>query len=171
MQVTEGEDTFTRYLLKDLCAGTYTLHETKAPLGYAKDRMTYTLIITDTENGKPCTPTITLQDKDGNTLYTASIKAGKGGTPTVEVVRNDAAAESATVMTGGKCLELASESNPPIRTQIDLQVTDAYLFSLPFTGGDGMNRTAAAGIGLMALAAALAGVVTIRKRKKGRDTT
>lgn len=171
VQVTEGEDTFTRYLLKDLCAGTYTLHETKAPLGYAKDRMTYTLIITDTENGKPCTPTITLQDKDGNTLYTASIKAGKGGTPTVEVVRNDAAAESATVMTGGKCLELASESNPPIRTQIDLQVTDAYLFSLPFTGGDGMNRTAAAGIGLMALAAALAGVVTIRKRKKGRDTT
>ena len=172
VQVTEGEETFTRYLLKDLCAGTYTLRETKAPLGYAKDRMTYTLIITDTEteNGQPCTPTITLQDKDGNTLYTASIKAGEGGAPTVEVVK-DAAAESATVMTGGKCLEVAPETNLPIRTQIDLQVTDAYLFSLPFTGGDGMNRTAAAGIGLMALAAALAGVVTIRKRKKGRDTT
>ena len=132
--------------------------------------MTYTLIITDTENGKPCTPTITLQDKDGNTLYTASIQANKG-TPTVKVVKNNESAESATVMTGGKCLEVAPESNLPIRTQIDLQVTDAYLFSLPFTGGDGMNRTAAAGIGLMALAAALAGVVTIRKRKKGRDTT
>ena len=166
VQVTEGEDTFTRYLLKDLCAGTYTLHETKAPLGYAKDRMTYTLIITDTKDGQPCKPTITLQDKDGNTLYTASIQANE-----VEVVKNDAAAESATVMTGGKCLEVAPETNLPIRTQIDLQVTDAYLFSLPFTGGDGMNRTAAAGIGLMALAAALAGVVTIRKRKKGRDTT
>ena len=170
MQVTEGEGTFTRYLLKDLCAGTYTLRETKAPLGYAKDRMTYKLIITDTENGKPCTPTITLQDKGGNTLYTASIKAGKGSTPTVEVVKN-ATTESATVMTGGKCLEVAPETNLPIRTQIDLQVTDAYLFSLPFTGGDGMNRTAAAGIGLMALAAVLAGVVTIRKRKKGRDAT
>ena len=83
----------------------------------------------------------------------------------------DAAAESATVMTGGKCLEVAPETNLPVRTQIDLQVTDAYLFSLPFTGGDGMNRTAAAGIGLMALAVALAGVVAIRKRKKGRDTT
>lgn len=168
VKVTEGEETFTRYLLKDLCAGTYTLRETKAPLGYAKDRMTYTLIITDTENGQPCTPTITLQDKGGNTLYTASIKAGA---PTVEVVQNDAAAESATVMTGGKCLEVAPETNLPVRTQIDLQVTDAYLFSLPFTGGDGMNRTAAAGIGLMALAVALAGVVTIHKRKKGRDTT
>ena len=170
VKVTEGEETFTRYLLKDLCAGTYTLRETKAPLGYAKDRMTYTLIITDTENGKPCTPTITLQDKGGNTLYTASIKAGEGSTPTVEVVKN-AATESATVMTGGKCLEVATEKNLPVRTQIDLQVTDAYLFSLPFTGGDGMNRTAAAGIGLMALAAVLAGVVTIRKRKKGRDAT
>ena len=171
VQVTEGEETFTRYLLKDLCAGTYTLRETKAPLGYAKDRMTYTLIITDTDTERqPCQPTITLQDKDGNTLYTASIKAGESGVLTVEVVK-DAAAESATVMTGGKCLEVAPESNPPIRTQIDLQVTDAYLFSLPFTGGDGMNRTAAAGIGLMALAAVLAGVVTIRKRKKGRDTT
>ena len=168
VRVTEGEETFTRYLLKDLCAGTYTLRETKAPLGYAKDRMTYTLIITDTENGQPCKPTITLQDKGGNTLYTASIKAGA---PTVEVVQNDAAAESATVMTGGKCLEVAPETKLPVRTQIDLQVTDAYLFSLPFTGGDGMNRTAAAGIGLMALAVALAGVVTIRKRKKGRDTT
>ena len=170
VQVTEGEDTFTRYLLKDLCAGTYTLRETKAPLGYAKDRMTYTLIITDTENGQPCKPTVTLQDKDGNTLYTASIKAGESGAPTVEVVK-DATTESATVMTGGKCLEVAPETNLPIRTQIDLQVTDAYLFSLPFTGGDGMNRTAAAGIGLMALAVVLAGVVTIRKRKKGRDTT
>ena len=169
VQVTEGEETFTRYLLKDLCAGTYTLCETKAPLGYAKDRMTYTLIITDTdtESGQPCEPTVTLQDKDGNTLYTASIKAGEGG---AEVVK-DAAAESATVMTGGKCLEVAPETNLPVRTQIDLQVTDAYLFSLPFTGGDGMNRTAAAGIGLMALTVALAGVVTIRKRKKGRDAT
>lgn len=171
VKVTEGEETFTRYLLKDLCAGTYTLRETQAPLGYAKDRMTYTLIITDTENGQPCTPTITLQDKGGNTLYTASIKASKSGAPTVEVDKNNAAAESATVMTGGKCLEVAPETNLPVRTQIDLQVTDAYLFSLPFTGGDGMNRTAAAGIGLMALAVALAGVVTIRKRKKGRDTT
>lgn len=171
VKVTEGEETFTRYLLKDLCAGTYTLRETKAPLGYAKDRMTYTLIITDTENGQPCTPTITLQDKGGNTLYTASIKAGESGAPTVEVDKKDADAESATVMTGGKCLEVAPETNLPVRTQIDLQVTDAYLFSLPFTGGDGMNRTAAAGIGLMALAVALAGVVTIRKRKKGRDTT
>jgi len=170
VKVTEGEETFTRYLLKDLCAGTYTLRETKAPLGYAKDRMTYTLIITDKENGQPCEPTITLRDKDGNTLYTASIKAGESGAHTVEVVK-DAAAESATVMTGGKCLEVAHETNLPVRTQIDLQVTDAYLFSLPFTGGDGMNRTAAAGIGLMALAVALAGVVTIRKRKKGRDTT
>ena len=169
MKVTEGEETFTRYLLRDLCAGTYTLRETQAPRGYAKDRMTYILIITDTDTeGQPCQPTITLQDKDGNTLYTASIKAGA---PTVEVVQNDAAAESATVMTGGKCLEVAPETNLPIRTQIDLQVTDAYLFSLPFTGGDGMNRTAATGIGLMALAVALAGVVTIRKRKKGRDTT
>ena len=169
VKVTEGEETFTRYLLRDLCAGTYTLRETQAPRGYAKDRMTYILIITDTDTeGQPCQPTITLQDKDGNTLYTASIKAGA---PTVEVVQNDAAAESATVMTGGKCLEVAPETNLPIRTQIDLQVTDAYLFSLPFTGGDGMNRTAATGIGLMALAVALAGVVTIRKRKKGRDTT
>ena len=171
VQVTEGEGTFTRYLLKDLCAGTYTLRETKAPLGYAKDRMTYKLIITDTENGQPCKPTVTLQDKDGNTLYTASIKASESGAPTVEVDKKDAAAESATVMTGGKCLEVAPETNLPVRTQIDLQVTDAYLFSLPFTGGDGMNRTAAAGIGLMALAVALAGVITIRKRKKGRDTT
>lgn len=173
VKVTEGEETFTRYLLKDLCAGTYTLRETKAPLGYAKDRMTYTLIITDTdtENGQPCKPTVTLKDKDGNTLYTASIKADESGVLTVEVDKNNAAAESATIMTGGKCLEVAPEKNLPVRTQIDLQVTDAYLFSLPFTGGDGMNRTAAAGIGLMALAVALAGVVTIRKRKKGRDTT
>ena len=173
VKVTEGEETFTRYLLKDLCAGTYTLRETKAPLGYAKDRMTYTLIITDTdtENGQPCEPTITLQDKDGNTLYTASIKAGESGALTVEVDKKDEAAESATIMTGGKCLEVAPETKLPVRTQIDLQVTDAYLFRLPFTGGDGMNRTAAAGIGLMALAVALAGVVTIRKRKKGRDTT
>lgn len=171
VQVTEGEGTFTRYLLKDLCAGTYTLRETKAPLGYAKDRMTYKLIITDTENGQPCKPTVTLQDKDGNTLYTASIKASESGAPTVEVDKKEAAAESATVMTGGKCLEVAPKTNLLVRTQIDLQVTDAYLFSLPFTGGDGMNRTAAAGIGLMALAAVLAGVVTIRKRKKGRDTT
>lgn len=112
-----------------------------------------------------------MKDKDDNTLYTASIKAGERGAPTVEVDKKDAAAESATVMTGGKCLEVAPEKNLLVRTQIDLQVTDAYLFSLPFTGGDGMNRTAAAGIGLMALAAVLAGVVTIRKRKKGRDTT
>lgn len=170
VKVTDEDGTFSRYLLKDLCAGTYTLCETWAPLGYAKDRMTYTLIITDTdENGDPTEPTIELQDKDGNTLYTAAVTQDEKEDPTVAVVKNpEIETSTSTVMTGGSCLETYPESNLPVRTQIDLSVTDAYLFSLPFTGGSGMNRTALAGAGLMALAAVLAVTVTIRKRKKGQ---
>lgn len=167
VKVTEDEGTVSRYLLKDLSAGAYTLRESKAPFGYAKDRMTYTLIITDKdEQGKPTEPMIELRDKSGHTLYTASIKPDS---PTVEVVKDPETETSASaVMTGGSCLETYPESNLPIRTQIDLSVTDTYLFSLPFTGGSGMNRTALAGAALMGLAAVLAATVTIRKRKKGR---
>ena len=60
-----------RYRLTDLTAGTYTLAETKAPLGYAKDPVKYKLTIIDRDKTGNTLPIITLEDDKGNLLYTA----------------------------------------------------------------------------------------------------
>ena len=79
-------------------------------------------------------------------------------------------------MTGGSCLEKIEppqpeqeQSNLPIRTQISMEITDSYLFSLPFTGGSGMNRSLLQGVAVMALAAAAFAVTAIRRKKKNHS--
>ena len=62
-----------RYRLTDLTAGTYTLAETKAPLGYAKDPVKYKLTITDRDKTGNTLPIITLEDDKGILLYTAKM--------------------------------------------------------------------------------------------------
>ena len=178
-----GENSETeeiRYRLADLTAGTYTLAETKAPLGYAKDPVKYKLTITDHgENGNTL-PTITLEDDKGNLLYTAKMtEAAEGDEPyTVTVEKGETRQDStaSAVMTGGSCLEKIEppqpeqeQSNLPIRTQISMEITDSYLFSLPFTGGSGMNRSLLQGVAVMALAAAAFAVTAIRRKKKNHS--
>ena len=177
----ENEETKEiRYRLADLTAGTYTLAETKAPLGYAKDPVKYKLTITDHgENGNTL-PTITLEDDKGNLLYTAKMtEAAEGDEPyTVTVEKGETRQDStaSAVMTGGSCLEKIEppqpeqeQSNLPIRTQISMEITDSYLFSLPFTGGSGMNRSLLQGVAVMALAAAAFAVTAIRRKKKNHS--
>ena len=178
-----GENSETeeiRYRLTDLTAGTYTLAETKAPLGYAKDPVKYKLTITDRgENGNTL-PTITLKDDKGNLLYTAKMtEAAEGDEPyTVTVEKGETRQDStaSAVMTGGSCLEKIEttqpeqeQSNLPIRTQISMEITDSYLFSLPFTGGSGMNRSLLQGVAVMALAAAAFAVTAIHRKKKNHS--
>ena len=176
----ENEETKEiRYRLTDLTAGTYTLAETKAPLGYAKDPVKYKLTITDHgENGNTL-PTITLEDDKENLLYTAVMTQNEEtGDYSVDVTtgenRDDSTASA--VMTGGSCLEKIEttqpeqeQSNLPIRTQISIKITDSYLFSLPFTGGSGMNRSLRQGVAVMALAAAAFAVTAIRRKKKNHS--
>lgn len=177
----ENEETKEiRYRLTDLTAGTYTLAETKAPLGYAKDPVKYKLTITDHgENGNTL-PTITLEDDKGNLLYTAKMtEAAEGDEPyTVTVEKGETRQDStaSAVMTGGSCLEKIEttqpeqeQSNLPIRTQISMEITDSYLFSLLFTGGSGMNRSLLQGVAVMALAAAAFAVTAIRRKKKNHS--
>ena len=177
-----GENSETeeiRYRLADLTAGTYTLAETKAPLGYAKDPVKYKLTITDHgENGNTL-PTITLEDDKENLLYTAVMTQNEEtGDYSVDVTtgenRDDSTASA--VMTGGSCLEKIEttqpeqeQSNLPIRTQISMEITDSYLFSLPFTGGSGMNRSLLQGVAVMALAAAAFAVTAIHRKKKNHS--
>ena len=166
----------TRYRLSNLSAGTYTLQETKAPTGYRKDPVKYKLTIIDTdENGEHILPTVTLWDDKDQLLYTGKLEASEGESSynfTVTSDENREASAARAEMTGGSCLETLPEteqeqSNLPIRTQIDLNVTDSYLFSLPFTGGSGMNRRLLQGVGMMALAgAAFAATAIARKRRK-----
>ena len=176
----ENEETKEiRYRLTDLTAGTYTLAETKAPLGYAKDPVKYKLTITDHgENGNTL-PTITLEDDKENLLYTAVMTQNEEtGDYSVDVTtgenRDDSTASA--VMTGGSCLEKIEttqpeqeQSNLPIRTQISIKITDSYLFSLPFTGGSGMNRSLRQGVAVMALAAAAFAVTAIHRKKKNHS--
>ena len=176
--VIQQEDgmALTRYRLSNLSAGTYTLQETKAPTGYRKDPVKYKLTIIDTdENGEHILPTVTLWDDKDQLLYTGKLEASEGESSynfTVTSDENREASAARAEMTGGSCLETLPEteqeqSNLPIRTQIDLNVTDSYLFSLPFTGGSGMNRRLLQGVGIMALAgAAFAATATARKRRK-----
>ena len=176
-----GENSETeeiRYRLADLTAGTYTLAETKAPLGYAKDPVKYKLTITDHgENGNTL-PTITLEDDKGNLLYTAKMtEAAEGDEPYTVTVEKGKTREDSTasaVMTAGSCLETMpkteqEQSNLPIRTQISMEITDSYLFSLPFTGGSGMNRSLLQGVAVMALAAAAFAVTAIHRKKKNHS--
>ena len=175
----ENEETKEiRYRLTDLTAGTYTLAETKAPLGYAKDPVKYKLTITDRDKNGNTLPTITLEDDKGNLLYTAKMtKAVEGEELYTITVKKDETREDSTasaVMTAGSCLETMpkteqEQSNLPIRTQISMEITDSYLFSLPFTGGSGMNRSLLQGVAVMALAAAAFAVTAIHRKKKNHS--
>lgn len=172
-----GENSETeeiRYRLADLTAGTYTLAETKAPLGYAKDPVKYKLTITDRDEKGNTLPTITLKDDKGNLLYTAVMTPAAEGeelyTITVKEGETRKGSTASAVMTAGSCLETEQEqSNLPIRTQISMEITDSYLFSLPFTGGSGMNRSLLQGVAVMALAAAAFAVTAIHRKKKNHS--
>ncbi|MCI6384762.1 MAG: right-handed parallel beta-helix repeat-containing protein [Subdoligranulum variabile] len=172
------ETTEIRYRLTDLTAGTYTLAETKAPLGYAKDPVKYKLTITDRDENGNTLPTITLEDDKGNLLYTAVMTKAEEGeelyTITVKKGETREGSTASAVMTAGSCLETMpkteqEQSNLPIRTQISMEITDSYLFSLPFTGGSGMNRSLLQGVAVMALAAAAFAVTAIQRKKKNHS--
>ena len=174
----ENEETEEiRYRLTDLTAGTYTLAETKAPLGYAKDPVKYKLTITDRDEKGNTLPTITLEDDKGNRLYTAVMTPDQEkGDYSVDVTAGDGrdTSTASAVMTAGSCLETMpkteqEQSNLPIRTQISMKITDSYLFSLPFTGGSGMNRSLLQGVAVMALAAAAFAVTAIHRKKKNHS--
>ena len=171
----ENEETNEiRYRLTDLTAGTYTLAETKAPLGYAKDPVKYKLTITDRDENGNTLPTITLEDDKGNLLYTAKMTPDQEkGDYSVDVTAGDGrdTSTASAVMTAGSCLETTEQeqSNLPIRTQISMKITDSYLFSLPFTGGSGMNRSLLQGVAVMALAAAAFAVTAIHRKKKNHS--
>ena len=175
----ENEETNEiRYRLTDLTAGTYTLAETKAPLGYAKDPVKYKLTITDRDKNGNTLPTIALEDDKGILLYTAEMtKAAEGEelyTITVKEGETRKGSTASAVMTAGSCLETMpkteqEQSNLPIRTQISMEITDSYLFSLPFTGGSGMNRSLLQGVAVMALAAAAFAVTAIHRKKKNHS--
>lgn len=163
-----------RYRLTDLTAGTYTLAETKAPLGYAKDPVKYKLTITDRDENCNTLPIVTLEDDKGNLLYTAEMTPAAEGeelyTITVKEGETRKGSTASAVMTAGSCLETEQEqSNLPIRTQISMEITDSYLFSLPFTGGSGMNRSLLQGVAVMALAAAAFAVTAIHRKKKNHS--
>ena len=170
----ENEETEEiRYRLTDLTAGTYTLAETKAPLGYAKDPVKYKLTITDRDKNGNTLPTIALEDDKGILLYTAVMTQDQEtGDYSVDVTAGDNrnTSTASAVMTAGSCLETEQEqSNLPIRTQISMKITDSYLFSLPFTGGSGMNRSLLQGVAVMALAAAAFAVTAIHRKKKNHS--
>lgn len=174
----ENEETNEiRYRLTDLTAGTYTLAETKAPLGYAKDPVKYKLTITDRDKNGNTLPTIALEDDKGILLYTAVMTLDqKTGDYSVDVTAgsNRNTSTASAVMTAGSCLETMpkteqEQSNLPIRTQISMKITDSYLFSLPFTGGSGMNRSLLQGVAVMALAAAAFAVTAIHRKKKNHS--
>lgn len=174
----ENEETEEiRYRLTDLTAGTYTLAETKAPLGYAKDPVKYKLTITDRDENGNTLPTITLEDDKGILLYTAVMTLDqKTGDYSVDVTAdaNRNTSTASAVMTAGSCLETMpkteqEQSNLPIRTQISMEIADSYLFSLPFTGGSGMNRSLLQGVAVMALAAAAFAVTAIHRKKKNHS--
>lgn len=175
----ENEETEEiRYRLTDLTAGTYTLAETKAPLGYAKDPVKYKLTITDRNENCNTLPTIALEDDKGNLLYTAEMTKAEEGeelyTITVKEGETRKGSTASAVMTAGSCLETMpkteqEQSNLPIRTQISMEITDSYLFSLPFTGGSGMNRSLLQGVAVMALAAAAFAVTAIHRKKKNHS--
>lgn len=174
----ENEETEEiRYRLTDLTAGTYTLAETKAPLGYAKDPVKYKLTITDRDENGNTLPIITLEDDKGILLYTAVMTLDqKTGDYSVDVTAgaNRNTSTASAVMTAGSCLETMpkteqEQSNLPIRTQISMEITDSYLFSLPFTGGSGMNRSLLQGVAVMALAAAAFAVTAIHRKKKNHS--
>lgn len=166
-----------RYRLTDLTAGTYTLAETKAPLGYAKDPVKYKLTITDRNENGNTLPTIALEDDKGILLYTAVMTPDQEmGGYSVDVTAGDYrnTSTASAVMTAGSCLETMptteqEQSNLPIRTQISMKITDSYLFSLPFTGGSGMNRSLLQGVAVMALAAAAFAVTAIHRKKKNHS--
>lgn len=163
-----------RYRLTDLTAGIYTLAETKAPLGYAKDPVKYKLTITDRDEKGNTLPIITLEDDKGNLLYTAKMTPDQEkGDYSVDVTAGDGrdTSTASAVMTAGSCLETTEQeqSNLPIRTQISMEITDSYLFSLPFTGGSGMNRSLLQGVAVMALAAAAFAVTAIHRKKKNHS--
>ena len=174
----ENEETNEiRYRLTDLTAGTYTLAETKAPLGYAKDPVKYKLTITDRDKTDNTLPTIALEDDKGILLYTAVMTQDQEtGDYSVDVTAgaNRDTSTASAVMTAGSCLETMhkteqEQSNLPIRTQISMKITDSYLFSLPFTGGSGMNRSLLQGVAVMALAAAAFAVTAIHRKKKNHS--
>ena len=174
----ENEETEEiRYRLTDLTAGTYTLAETKAPLGYAKDPVKYKLTIIDRDKNGNTLPTIALEDDRGNLLYTAVMTPDQEtGNYSVDVTAgaNRNTSTASAVMTAGSCLETMpkteqEQSNLPIRTQISMKITDSYLFSLPFTGGSGMNRSLLQGVAVMALAAAAFAVTAIHRKKKNHS--
>lgn len=175
----ENEETEEiRYRLTDLTAGTYTLAETKAPLGYAKDPVKYKLTITDRNENCNTLPTIALEDDKGNLLYTAEMTKAEEGeelyTITVKEGETRKGSTASAVMTAGSCLETMpkneqEQSNLPIRTQISMEITDSYFFSLPFTGGSGMNRSLLQGVAVMALAAAAFAVTAIHRKKKNHS--
>ena len=173
----DGETQEIRYRLADLTAGTYILSETKAPLGYAKDPVKYKLTITDRdEDGKHILPILTLEDDKSNLLYTAAMTQDEETSDYIVDVKADENRENSSasaVVTEGRCLEKIEtaqteqeQSNLPIRTQISMEITDSYLFSLPFTGGSGMNRSLLHGVVVMALAAAAFAVTAAVHRKK-----
>lgn len=166
-----------RYRLTDLTAGTYTLAETKAPIGYAKDPVKYKLTITDRDENGNTLPTIALEDDKGILLYTAVMTPEQeAGDYSVDVTagKDRDTSTASAVMTAGSCLEKMpkneqEQSNLPIRTQISMEITDSYLFSLPFTGGSGMNRSLLQGVAVMALAAAAFAVTAIHRKKKNHS--
>ena len=122
-------------------------------------------------------PTITLEDDKGILLYTAVMTLDQEtGDYSVDVTAgaNRNTSTASAVMTAGSCLETMpkteqEQSNLPIRTQISMKITDSYLFSLPFTGGSGMNRSLLQGVAVMALAAAAFAVTAIHRKKKNHS--
>lgn len=122
-----------------LDAGTYTLKESKAPLGYALDKTTYTIVITPTYNeltGELKNYTVRVNGATGNSITFTHEKLDNG---TINTTDNAANADTFGI------------NNTP-------------LITLPETGGAGMIALTVAAVVLMAGFGTM--FVSLRKRKQ-----
>lgn len=122
-----------------LDAGTYTLKESKAPLGYALDKTTYTIVITPTYNeltGELKNYTVRVNGTTGNSITFTHEKLDNG---TINTTDNAANADTFGI------------NNTP-------------LITLPETGGAGMIALTVAAVVLMAGFGTM--FVSLRKRKQ-----
>ena len=122
-----------------LDAGTYTLKESKAPLGYALDKTTYTIVITPTYNeltGELKNYTVRVNGATGNSITFTHEKLDNG---TINTTDNAANADTFGI------------NNTP-------------LITLPETGGAGMIVLTVAAVILMAGFGTM--FVSLRKRKQ-----
>lgn len=124
-----------------LDAGTYTLKESKAPLGYALDKTTYTIVITPTYNeltGELKNYTVKVSGATGNSITFTHEKLDNG---TINSTDNAANADTFGI------------NNTP-------------LITLPETGGAGMIALTVAAVILMAGFGTM--FVSLRKKKQIR---